>query len=143
MTPPPGAERKPWGWTLPLGSRGETGTDGLRLLVRDARIYVDPGGYSSIHHHRGQSNTFHVLSGRLQVTEYVIQDGAPVQVAKQVLAEDEAYTVPAGRLHRFLALSPVEALEVYVATKDGEAYGGDIHRFTENGCDPAMAELHG
>jgi quercetin dioxygenase-like cupin family protein len=143
MELPAGAERKPWGWTMALGSRAEGHhEDGFRILIRDARIHVKEGGYSSIHLHHSQSNTFHVLEGQLLVSEYELEGDRPVLVGSHTLHPGDALTFKANVPHRFLALTEVEALEVYVATPDGDAFSGDIQRFTENGCDPAMAHLH-
>ncbi len=130
MLIPDGAERKTWGWRLPLWSQPyEHG-----CVVRVERIGVVAGGYSSIHRHNQQANVFSVLKGTL-----CLRLCHPRSPRETVLLEwsvnpgDRPFTFSAGSFHQFEALTEVEALEIYLATEGGDASPQDIERVTQNG----------
>ena len=103
---------KVWGQTVPVFA-------GNNVEVHHIRIRA--GGFCSRHRHAHKHNLFYVLSGALRIkawkADYDLCD-------ETTLHAGQATTVPPGEFHRFEALSPVEALEVYWLTLDP----GDIER---------------
>lgn len=106
LPPPPvvndaGIENKVWGLT--------------RLVYRthDASLHhasIKAGGYSSQHYHAFCVNRFYVLGGILNVHIYAT-DGTTLRTLQ--LTRGQTCEVPAGMLHRFHAVTPVELLEIY------------------------------
>lgn len=108
---------KPWGTTETLYRDGRLEFD---------RITVNPGGFCSRHFHQYKSNAFWVQDGVLAI--YIA--GRDTVYAG---AGTDVVTVPAGCIHQFVAMSYVEAVELYRATPDHAIQAGDIHRFSESG----------
>jgi len=81
------------------------------------------GGASSMHFHRGKSNTFLVLSGRLAVDT---EDGT-----RRVLGPHQSVTVAPRVRHRMVFLEPTEAIELYVAIPGSKIDTRDIVRLDE------------
>ena len=141
---PTGAELKPWGWTLSLGSDRERLNGGIELRAIDRRALacIRSGGYSSIHRHDFQSNAFYCLDGHLVVQTYVLELGRPMLDQTYHLFAGDSLIIPAVKLHKFLALTDVRLLEVYVASVGREARAEDIVRFSDNGCDESLVLQH-
>ena len=135
MDRPAGARIKKWGWTQLLFEQKYLRSDGSEAVqARIERIHIDAGGYSSIHRHHQQANTFYVHRGILRLREFVLDGQVPVEVSAALMqADDHPVTFLAGDVHQFEALTDVEALEIYVAVGEGDASGADIERFSENG----------
>ena len=72
------------------------------------RIYVKKGGTCSIHHHAVRNNAFFVEYGRLLVEIHKSEC-----IDRTVLNSQARCEVPAGELHRFIALDDTAALEWY------------------------------
>lgn len=83
---------------------------------RACQAHAVEGGYSSRHHHPGQSNTFFVLSGRLRVEVWTGERPLGVPDALVTLGPDQAFTVNARLWHRFVALTPVALIETYTTS---------------------------
>lgn len=71
-------------------------------------ITITEGGFCSKHKHKSKFNRFVVLRGILKVTIYNehFQD-------ETMLYEGDEFTVQTDEYHRFEAIQPVEALEIY------------------------------
>jgi quercetin dioxygenase-like cupin family protein len=110
-------EKKLWGTAYPLYL-----ADDLEVVAID----IQQGGYSSDHCHRAKHNAFFVLQGRLRVT---IEPGREVDLTPQ----SSPLEIQAGVRHRFLALEPTRALEVYRSAPGETVDRADIVRFDEGG----------
>jgi mannose-6-phosphate isomerase-like protein (cupin superfamily) len=109
---------KAWGHTTKIME-----TDSFEIH----KIFVEKGGYCSIHRHAGKNNSFYILFGVLQLTEWGTGD-----VRKdRVLKTNELYTCKQGIKHQFRALSEVGALEIYHTCINPD----DIIRYSEGGLD--------
>jgi quercetin dioxygenase-like cupin family protein len=141
---PPGAEDKPWGWNLCLGTDRDRSADGfnLRAIMRRVLAGIRAGGYSSIHRHDWQSNAFHLLEGRLLVSTYAESLGLPILDERFELRAGDSVVISPRRLHKFLALTDCRLVEVYVAVAGHEAKAEDIIRFTDNGVDESLILQH-
>ena len=135
---PEAAEAKAWGWTVPLFKH----YDGAgRVALRVVRAGIKLGGFSSIHLHRYQSNTLHVVSGKLIVLQF--HNGDDLELwPHSVLWAGDAVAIPANRRHKFLAVEDCEIYESYLSMPGLESDPDDIIRFTENGCDPEQVLPH-
>lgn len=132
---PAGAEQKAWGWAQELWRQTYRRKDGSEaVLCRGVRVFIRQGGYSSIHLHANCMNVFSVRSGQLTLRSFSRTE--PTNQVVEFVQEptDMPASFGAGRPHQFEALTDVEALEIYIATEDGDAAVTDITRFTENGC---------
>jgi mannose-6-phosphate isomerase-like protein (cupin superfamily) len=110
-------EKKLWGTAYPLYL-----ADDLEVVAID----VKRGGHSSDHCHRGKHNAFFVLQGRLRVT---VGPDREVDLTPQ----SPPLEIRAGVRHRFLALEPSRALEVYRSAPGTAVNRTDIVRFDEGG----------
>lgn len=140
-TRPPGAEEKAWGWALTLHEQRYERDDGtLATLCRTMRVYIKPGGYSSIHEHQQSHNAFYVLDGRLLVESFwrPLDKDKPLRAmsSRVLCSQDSPYSFSAGSRHRFEALTAVHALEIYTATPQGDCGPADIIRYSQNGVKP-------
>jgi mannose-6-phosphate isomerase-like protein (cupin superfamily) len=90
------------------------------------KIFVERGGYCSIHEHMGKNNSFYILSGVLQITEWINEE----KVHKLLRAND-LYTCDKGVRHQFKAISQVDALEIYHSRIDPK----DIIRYSKGGIE--------
>ena len=111
------AKTKPWGTTETLY---------LDDRVHVERIAVKCGGYCSRHYHRNKCNAFWVLDGVLAV---IIDGHETVYLG----AHGGILSVPAGQVHQFIAMSAVDAIEIYRAFPETAIDLRDIHRFSEGG----------
>ena len=93
------------------------------------KIFVERGGYCSIHRHVAKHNSFYILYGVLQITEW--KDDSEDDPDHRLLRTDDLYTCRRGVKHRFRALSEVGALEIYHTEVDP----GDIVRYSQGGSD--------
>jgi quercetin dioxygenase-like cupin family protein len=117
------SKEKVWGWSYPL------------LLTEDieiVKIEVRHGGYSSRHAHKNKANMFFVLSGVLQVITY-LKNTEDYDQIRFLHREGDAFQVAAGIFHRFRALAPTVAIEVYRPTGTGKLDPNDIIRSDEGG----------
>ena len=136
MEVPVGAEVKPWGWSLPVWSQTYVRPDDeIGVLCRGVRVFINAGGFSSIHLHRYQQNLFFVKSGVLQLRDFIMDGSVPVPIGVpfRLGADDRPLTFNEGVPHQFLAETDVEALEIYFAVAGHDSLPGDIERFSENG----------
>jgi mannose-6-phosphate isomerase-like protein (cupin superfamily) len=105
------------------------GTTALLYATRYLQAHlleIKAGGYCSEHRHERKTNTFIVLSGRLEVIIW------PVDVAKMdttVLTSGQVSTIPVGVFHKFHALEDTVCLELYESAEIEE----DIVRRTVGG----------
>lgn len=104
-------------------------TDGLSKSVDVLRI--KPGGYSSEHWHEHKSNLFHVLSGQLEIRQWLprLADGGEIMDVT-ILGPGEATTIPCGVWHQFKALEETVVIEIC----EGRLIGADIQRRTQGGA---------
>lgn len=96
------------------------------------RIEINQGGYCSRHIHHYKHNMFFVESGKLQI-EVWKNDSL---VDKTVLEAGQSTSVAPNEPHRFTALAPTIAYEIYWVTLLPE----DIQRFTQGGVENAAQE---
>jgi mannose-6-phosphate isomerase-like protein (cupin superfamily) len=92
---------KAWGVTRELITRNGVGVH---------HIEIDAGGYCSKHRHVHKCNLFYVVHGQLEVE--VWKSDYPL-VDRTLLSANEQMVVAPGEYHRFRAISPVQALEIY------------------------------
>jgi len=150
-------ESKPWGSVEHL-----VGPVAARVVDQDAvvdKMQLMPGGYSSLHLHKTRANLFILISGRLDVIEYVRQstgerpgEGLTAEQLSEFLEADakrldawrevgrsalsnrgDSVTVPPNKAHRFEVLEPSVLLEVYWSTTAEPVDSQDTHRFWSNG----------
>jgi mannose-6-phosphate isomerase-like protein (cupin superfamily) len=116
------AQPKVWGTTETLIDHPTNSTH---------RIFVQPGGYCSMHFHEHKWNAFVVLKGMLTI---VLTDGTGGNFDVAYLYPGDVFKVAPGQRHRFLneSGSTVEALEYYWPEGDTKL-GEDIVRFDEGG----------
>lgn len=115
--------QKPWGT-----STRELQTD--TLIVE--RIEVKPGGLCSRHYHANKFNQFIVLSGVLELQRFSESDGdLRESMATALGAGMLPVTFTPGQWHRFRAITPVVALEIYWPTSGQLVDPEDIVRFQE------------
>jgi quercetin dioxygenase-like cupin family protein len=98
-------------------------------------ITVVSGGYSSRHSHTRCYNLFFVLRGRLRILMYTTS-GPPKATILHACAAP--LIVPPGVVHRFEALTPVEAREVYLPVGPHRVDPADIVRLDQGGV---MSEI--
>jgi mannose-6-phosphate isomerase-like protein (cupin superfamily) len=91
---------KNWGYTTAFF---ETSTASAHHLS------IRKGGYCSKHRHDHKFNLFYVLSGLLELTIWRENDVLDITV----IEPGQVSGVPPGFWHRFKALEPTEAVEVY------------------------------
>jgi len=87
-------------------------------------ITIVKGGFCSKHKHTSKFNRFVVLSGILKVTMF---DNKFEDVT--ILSAGDEFTVNTDQYHRFEAVTPVEAIEIYWV----ELSRNDIHRVDTGG----------
>lgn len=92
------------------------------------RIHAKAGRMCSRHFHRHKTNCFVVLSGVLEVTEY--EPGSGSRITVTLNEHSPVYAVRENHEHRFVAVTDVVAIEVYVAIS-GEVSRDDIYRIAE------------
>lgn len=110
--------KKLWGWWTPI-------FESPAMEIAHADIVA--GGHSSWHRHARKHNLFLIRSGLLKI------ELADMEVILSPVPDDstwQSYLVPFGFWHRFVALEPTEAVEVYVAPPGGIVTPGegDIER---------------
>ncbi len=108
---------KVWGTTEEIFSSGN---------VSAHVLHVEAGGYSSEHLHEAKSNLFHVIGGRIEVSQWT----AGGAVDRTIIAAGETTTVLPGIWHKFQALEGSVVIEVYELRFRGE----DIVRRSSGGC---------
>jgi mannose-6-phosphate isomerase-like protein (cupin superfamily) len=115
--------QKPWGYST-------------RLFINEAiqleRIFIQGGGYSSIHLHERKYNQFVVQKGMLLINTF--DDTLTWQTDIKV-ASGQQLTIEPNVRHQFVARSDVEAYELYwpAVPSDGPVAPEDIVRFSQNG----------
>jgi len=87
---------------------------------------VKAGGFCSEHKHERKTNHFYVISGRLEVRQWLTEDGTPDVT---MLGAGQDTSVPVGVWHQFYAPIDTVCLEVYEAAPVEE----DIIRRNEGG----------
>ena len=134
-------EQKPWGRTELLF---------YSPFFQLNRVYIERGGYSSIHYHKTKENYFFVFEGKLLINqfrnilgkaeckenlpkEYFLEDRY-IRTSNDLLLKAKTLSVPALRLHQFYALTDVIGIEWYVQSQAGVDISlEDIIRVTQNG----------
>lgn len=90
-------------------------------ILKISRLSIVIGGYCSLHHHAAKDNTFIVEYGVLTIED---EDGGRVTLGPRA-----HHTIPPGRVHRFINLSPdpIQVLEVesLVGLSDADIYRQD------------------
>lgn len=134
--------KKSWGTSVRLFQ-----SDHIKIEA----IYVQKGGFSSIHHHSDMSNQFSVISGTLVVRTYKKEDANKLSGFSSIPSSDEenygiltdpgicietvtlepgqSCVIPSTAPHSFEALTDVVAIEIYESQKIAE----DIFRYTLGG----------
>jgi cupin fold WbuC family metalloprotein len=105
------------------------GTTALLYATRYLQAHlleIKAGGYCSEHRHERKTNTFIVLSGRMEV---LIWPEGVTKMDTTVLTSGNMSTIPAGVFHKFHAIEDTVCLEVYESAEIGE----DIARRTVGG----------
>lgn len=97
------------------------------------RIEIERGGFCSWHLHEEKVNAFTVVSGELEV-QWTEDIGAGHY--GRTLRAGDAMAVPPGRKHRFVALTPVVAIETYWPSPGKVNREDDIVRFSSGGVNP-------
>ena len=120
---------KTWGWSTRLFCNEQ-----LQL----ERIYVRPGGYSSIHLHKFKHNQFVVSNGEMCVFTF---DQALKLLRTFDLRGGDNLVIPIENRHQFVAKTEVEGYEVYwPENKAASLDPNDIVRFSENGLDHSWTQ---
>lgn len=111
---------KAWGWFKTI--------DHDELCVVQ-RLRIVEGGYSSKHYHKYLNNRMIVLQGMFVIESYHTEDKI---AGEELLVPGDQLFIPFERIHRFVARTPVQAIEV-VTVEHGEIDLSDIVRFDEGG----------
>ena len=107
---------KNWGYT----------TDFFRnAMVSAYHLEIRNGGYCSEHRHKHKYNLFYVISGHLELTIWRDKEKKDVTV----ITAGQTTAISPGFWHKFLALTPVQCIEVYQVL----LIEPDIDRRTEGG----------
>lgn len=112
---------KPWGTSTPLYLTSE---------MEVVKISILKTGHCSRHRHLNKDNTFIVLRGELLVIE---EPGSLAAVQHPLDPCSKPLTIPRGVLHKFWALTDVEAIEIYRAAEGTTIDPDDIIRYSEGG----------
>jgi quercetin dioxygenase-like cupin family protein len=116
--------KKVWGWsTRVLFIEGQ---------VQVERIYIKPGGYSSIHEHRHKANQFIVIAGQLKVNLF---DGQNKLEESTLIGPGDVEIVYPPHRHQFVATTEVDGFEVYWIPDKGRLDPDDITRYSDGGLD--------
>ena len=101
---------KPWGVNRHLLSQ-----PGLELH----HATIQPGGFSSRHHHQHKDNHFYVVSGYLNVESYA-SDTEPEPFRVVTLKRGDQLIIRAGEWHRFVNAGSiiVDLIETYWASPE-------------------------
>ena len=92
-------------------------------------IFVDAGGYSSVHQHTRKSNRFLIVSGALRINRY--DRNLKLSYSEVIDPQGVCIVQPLIR-HQFVAETEVHAYELY-EDPTGRLDAEDITRFTQNG----------
>lgn len=112
---------KPWGKSHCVFNNG---------LFESHVIYVSKGGFCSQHYHEHKYNRFYVISGMLNVIEYLNKDDTTKVLENTITLEAmDFYDIKPGVLHKFHAITDVVACEIYWPFHSNE----DIIRKTTGG----------
>jgi len=112
---------KVWGTTHPL----------VVLTIKEVhRLNIKAGGYCSEHYHNGKHNSFFVVSGTLEITEWSTLTGEEIIT---VLEAGQAHVVPAMVWHKFRAITDCVCHELYYNDDNSPIDPDDIVRRTEGG----------
>lgn len=122
---------KPWGYSTRVYCNEQ---------LQVERIFIRPGGFSSVHMHSCKVNQFVVNKGILLVNLF---DDQLRPVESHSLDAGESWVVGVGEKHQFVACSLVEGYEFYWPEKDVELDPNDIVRYTTNGVDEAWTAMRG
>ena len=93
-------ESKSWGYRYSVHNHGNCQVD---------MCCIKKGGYSSWHHHTHKFNRFLVLEGQLEI--YLSGTLKPYLIGD--CQKTRKFDVKAGMVHKFIALTNVQLLEVY------------------------------
>lgn len=108
----------------------------LTYVVQIDELWINAGGFSSIHYHRFRHNLFLVESGLLCVEGFNPGAGPNDVDAKpdeiHYLRGGDSMKLEAGIIHRFVAIEDTLCTEVYWGGSP-EVDPLDIVRFAENG----------
>jgi mannose-6-phosphate isomerase-like protein (cupin superfamily) len=121
---------KTWGWSTRLFCNEQ-----LQL----ERIYVRPGGYSSIHLHKFKHNQFVVSYGEMSVQTF--DQGLKLLRTFDLRGGDNV-VIPIDNRHQFVAKTEVEGYEMYWPENGKTLEPNDIVRFSENGLDHSWTQRH-
>ena len=116
-----GWEKKIWGRTRCVENNA---------FYQRHELEVVAGGFCSIHYHRRRANRFRVISGKIQVTEWMASfSNVHTMTAGKVL------DVPSLVVHQFRVLESGEVIEEYWGDRVGSAEisTSDIVRLTTGG----------
>lgn len=103
---------KDWGYELWLANND---------LYCGKILHINRGHCSSWHYHRLKTETFYVLSGRLQVT-YGWSDKIELAENKSILDAGDCFDIPIGMRHRLIAYDgDVEFLEISTTHYDDDS----------------------
>ncbi|KKL08766.1 hypothetical protein LCGC14_2572590 [marine sediment metagenome] len=107
---------------------GETTCIHIGTMSETHYIEFKKGGFSSEHLHERKTNSFYVISGKLQIS--VWPEGDDLE-DKTILEAGQETTIPVGVKHKFEGLTDGSAIEVY----EFRHPGADIKRFTQGGLE--------
>lgn len=123
-------EQKVWGQVWHLFASDQSAVSFLQL-VRGTRC--------SRHKHDERANLFAVISGKIEVEEWIGQYRTATE-----LDAGKVYSVPSGIFHRFRVLESGQVVEVYWPdVKGGKVRLNDIHRLDEGGMDIERGDSQG
>jgi mannose-6-phosphate isomerase-like protein (cupin superfamily) len=95
---------KPWGMDHLLH---------INNNIQINRIQINKGGECSKHYHSDKNNIFYVISGTLLIE--IWDDDKPKQ---HILRNSDSIEIPHKTYHKFTAIEPTEALEIYYIHKN-------------------------
>ena len=102
-------------------------TDGKNTSVN--LLNITKGGYCSEHQHAYKTNIFHVIKGTLRIKTWPSGSAEGQTPDITIIGPGEQTLICSGAWHSFVALEPVECLEIYI----GKLCGEDIIRRTPGG----------
>lgn len=112
---------KVWGETEEIYNNG---------LVSVNLLKIKRGGYCSEHQHGQKTNLFHIITGRLSISQWQgCSEGERPDVT--VLCDGQSTLVPIGVWHKFRALEDTLCMEIYAV----EFHGDDISRRSQGGTE--------
>jgi quercetin dioxygenase-like cupin family protein len=99
---------------------------GRELWIANSEKYcgkileLNKGKKCSVHYHKIKDETFHILSGKVELRTY--PEGYPGQLEEVVMNPGDTFHVPVGLVHQFYGLEDSKILEISTQHFEDDSY---------------------